>query len=118
MASILNHIEALEARVLHQTSSRSKKKQTNPFLVDKKSKRKNEKKDPLAMGSSSSISSSSGHIIMAEPTETELKLNTIQDFYGSSSDSDVEDDEDEEYGDDMESVDQSEDEGCTGRAER
>ena len=101
MAAILNHIEALEARILNPTSGNSKKtnkkKQMNPFLVDKP-KKKNEKKDPLAVGSGAG---------MTEPTETELKLNTIQDFYGSSSDSD---NDDEEYGDDMESVDQSEDE--------
>lgn len=102
MAAILNHIEALEARILNPASGNSiktnKKKQMNPFLVDKP-KKKNEKKDPLAVGSGAA---------MTEPTETELKLNTIQDFYGSSSDSD---NDDEEYGDDMESVDQSEDEG-------
>ena len=92
--SLTRHIEALEAKMMIPTGKKTYA-QINPFLVDHvaKPKKKSEKKDPLSLNASLTA------------TETEMKLNTINDFYGDS--------DDEEYGD-MESVEHDDDTGLGG----
>jgi len=90
--SLSRQIEALEATVLQKKNTQN----ANPFLVDQPTKKKGTK-DPLAASTLFEMAS-------------EMRLNTIDDFYGHS------DSDDEENGD-MESVEYDNDDEKVDRAE-